>query len=115
MKKKANTNKKRLDDINVKVNETIHKSAVIQDIITNLKPTKLNKDNFIINDKQIKKITSYTELVDNNVKGIKNVSDLTIIMNKLKEDLDNNDDFIENLEKQIVIKTDKISEQRKEI
>ena len=129
MQKKANTNKKRLDDINAKVNVTIQKSAVIQDIITNLKPTKLNKENFIINDEQIKEIASYTELVDNSVKGIKNVSDLTIIMDKLKEDLENNDDFVEELEnkiykqdkrityleKQIVTKTDKISEQRKEI
>ena len=108
--------------MNSQTKETLSKSNEVKEIISNLKPTKISKNNYVISEED-KKI-----IYDINVDGIKNIDDLTSLM----EDFENNfqnytnniDDLelelkqknqrIKTLERQNITKQNKIAEQREE-
>lgn len=129
LKEKADRNRERLDKVNKQTETTISKSKEVKEIISNLKPTKLTKNNFIINDEEISVINNYIENVDKNVSDIKSANDLTSLMedferylethdkevNDLKVMVDNQSKRIKTLESQNIKKQDKIAEQREEI
>lgn len=129
LKNQADRNRERLNKVNEQTKLTLSKSNEVKKIISNLKPTKIIKNNFIINDEEINVINDYIETANKNVTDIKNVSDLTSIMENFENDLKNHDievselqnkikkqdQRIKSLEKQNITKQDKISEQRKEI
>lgn len=129
LKEKADRNRERLEKINKQTETTLSKSREVKEIISNLKPTKITKNNFIINDEEISVINNYIENVDKNVSDIKNVNDLTSLMEDFEENLKTSDmkvndlqlkieeqsKRITTLEKQNISKQDKIAEQRKEI
>lgn len=129
LKEKADHNRERLDKVNKQTETTISKSKEVKEIISNLKPTKITKSNFIINDEEISVINNYIENVDKNVSNIKSANDLTSLMedferylethdkevNDLKVMVDNQSKRIKTLESQNIKKQDKIAEQREEI
>ncbi len=129
LKEKADRNRERLDKINKQTETTISKSKEVKKIISNLKPTKITKNNFIINDEEIDVINNYIENVDKNISDIKSANDLTSLMedferylethdkevNDLKVMVDNQSKRIKTLESQSIKKQDKIAEQREEI
>ncbi len=129
LKKQADKNRQRLEKVNRQTEFTLSKSKEVKEIISNLKPTKITKNNFIINDEEINVIHNYIENVDKNVNDIKSVNDLTSLMEDFEQDLkthdkevsdlkvmvDNQSKKIKILEKQNITKQDKIAEQREEI
>lgn len=129
LKKQADKNRQRLEKVNHQTETTLSKSKEVKEIISNLKPTKITKNNFIINDEEISVINNYIENVDKNVSDIKSVNDLTSLMEDFEENLKTHDmkvnnlqlkveeqsKRIKNLEKQNITKQDKIAEQREEI
>lgn len=129
LKEKADRNRERLEKVNKQTETTLSKSKEVKEIISNLKPTKITKNNFIINDEEIGVINNYIENVDKNVRDIKSVNDLTSLMEDFEENLKTHDmkvndlqlkveeqsKRIKNLEKQNITKQDKIAEQREEI
>ena len=129
LKEKADRNRERLEKVNKQTELTLSKSKEVKEIISNLKPTKITKNNFIINDEEISVINNYIENVDKNVSDIKSVNDLTSLMEDFEENLKTHDMKVNNLqlkvgeqskrittlEKQNISKQDKIAEQRKEI
>lgn len=129
LKEKADRNRERLDKVNKQTETTLLKSKEVKEIISNLKPTKITKNNFIINDEEISVINNYIENVDKNVSDIKSANDLTSLMedferylethdkevNDLKVMVDNQSKRIKTLESQNIKKQDKIAEQREEI
>ena len=129
LKKQADKNRQRLEKVNRQTEFTLSKSKEVKEIISNLKPTKITKNNFIINDEEISVINNYIENVDKNVSDIKSVNDLTNLMEDFEENLKTHDmkvndlqleveeqsKRITTLEKQNISKQDKIAEQRKEI
>lgn len=129
LKKQADKNRQRLEKVNQQTELTLSKSKEVKEIISNLKPTKITKNNFIINDEEIGVINNYIENVDKNVSDIKSVNDLTSLMEDFEENLKNHDievnelqqkvkeqsQRIKTLEKQNVTKQDKIAEQCEEI
>lgn len=129
LKKQADRNRQRLEKVNQQTELTLSKSKEVKEIISNLKPTKITKNNFLINDDEINVIHNYIENVDKNVSDIKSVNDLTNLMEDFEEDLKTHDKEVNELqlkvneqskrittlEKQNISKQDKIAEQRKEI
>ena len=129
LKKQADRNRQRLEKVNHQTELTLSKSKEVKEIISNLKPTKITKNNFLINDDEINVIHNYIENVDKNVSDIKNVNDLTNLMEDFEYDLKTHNKEVNELqlkvteqskrittlEKQNISKQDKIAEQRKEI
>lgn len=129
LKEKAYRNRERLDKVNKQTETTLSKSKEVKEIISNLKPTKIIKNNFIINNEEIEVINNYIENVDKNVSDIKSANNLTSLMenferylethdkevNDLKVMVDNQSKRIKTLELQNIKKQDKIAEQREEI
>lgn len=108
LKRQNEANKKRLEDVNKKSNDTIKKSNQVKEIIDNLKPTLINKENFTINKNQLNEINSYIYQVNNNVSDIRNVNDLTIILNDFENDLQNHDKQVKKLQETIDNQQDEI-------
>ena len=129
LKERADRNRERLDKVNKQTETTLLKSKQVKEIINNLKPTKITKNNYLINDNEIKALNEYIDNVNVNVSDIKNVDDLTSLMENFEHDLKNHDmevnelqikvneqsERIKTLEKQNISKQNKIAEQRKEI
>ena len=129
LKEKADRNREKLDKVNKQTETTLSKSKEVKEIISNLKPTKITKNNFIINDEEIDVINNYIENVDKNVSDIKSANDLTSLMedferylethdkevNDLKVMVDNQSKRIKTLESQNIKKQNKIAKQREEI
>lgn len=128
-KEHADRSRERLEKVNMKSKETLSKSNEVKEIISNLKPTKISKNNFIISEDEKNFIYNYTQTVDNNVKDIKDVNDLTNLMDDFESNFNNytnevenlrlqfknQEQRIKNLERQNIKKQDTIAKQRKEI
>lgn len=129
LKEQADRNRERLDKVNRQTETTLSKSKEVKEIISNLKPTKITKNNFIINEEEINIIKNFTQNVDKNVSDIKSVNDLTTLMedfeenlkthdkevNKLQEKINEQSKKMKTLESQNIRKQDTIAKQREEM
>ncbi len=105
---KANNQTKQLDDTTTNINE----------ILDNLKPTKLNKNNMVISNEDVQKIKNYTKDVNDITKTVRSVNDLNMAIKdfehsafeiekenrSLKYQLDQKDDEISNLRSELSLK-----------
>lgn len=129
LKEHADRHRERLERVNNQSQNTLSKSNEVKEIISNLKPTKISKNNYVISEEDKKNIYDFAKSVDINIGEIKNVDDLTSLMDdfecNLKSRTNEIDDLqlqikeknqrIKNLEKQNITKQNKIAEQRKKI
>ncbi len=107
----ANNQTKKLDNTGKNINE----------LLNNLKPTKLNKNNMIISNEDVEKIKNYTSNVKDTTQTIRSVNDLNIEIKELenstrelrkenyslKYQLEQKNDEINNLKQDLSLK-DKI-------
>ena len=98
IKKQADVNRQRLEKVSNKTKETLEKSKHVKDIINNLKPTKITKNNFIINNDDIEIIKNYIDKVDDNVSEIKTVNDLTNVIEDFETALKTHNEQVEDLQ-----------------
>ena len=98
IKKQADVNRQRLEKVSNKTKETLEKSKQVKDIVNNLKPTKITKNNFIINNDDIEIIKNYIDKVDDNVSEIKTVNDLTNVMEDFETALNTHNQQVEDLQ-----------------
>ena len=98
IKKQADVNRQRLEKVNKKTKDTLEKSQQLKDMINNLKPTKITKNNYVISDEDINTIKDYISNVDNNVSEIKNVNDLTSVIENFEIALKTHNEQVENLQ-----------------
>lgn len=110
LKRQADKNKQRLEKVNESTKKTLEKSKQVKEIVSNLKPTKLIKNNYLISDNDINTINEYIENVDSNVNEIKSVNDLTNLMENFENALNNHYNQIDELEDTIDEKDEKIQE-----
>lgn len=110
LKRQADKNKQRLEKVNESTKKTLEKSKQVKEIVNNLKPTKLIKNNYLISDNDINTINEYIENVDSNVNEIKSVNDLTNLMENFENALNNHYNQIDELEDTIDEKDEKIQE-----
>ncbi len=107
LKRQSDKNKQRLEKVNESTKKTLEKSKQVKEIVNNLKPTRLIKNNYLISDDDINTINEYIENVDSNVSEIKSVNDLTNIMEDFENALNNHYDKIDELEDTIMKKMKK--------
>ena len=96
--------KKQLKELNSKTDELQNKSNEINDIIDNLKPSLINKNNYSISNTDIDKIKNYIEQTNETASNLRNANDINIILNKyedLEYKLDNANDTIDELEDKV--------------
>ena len=95
-------NKKRLNELNEKADNLQNKSNQITEIIDNLKPSKLNKNNFTISNKEFDEIKDYIKQTTDATSNLKSTNDLTTILEKYEEDLKNHSNEVKNLQKKVI-------------
>ena len=76
--------KKQLKELNGKTNELQNKSNEINDIIDNLKPAIMNKNNFTISNEEVNKIKKYIEQTNDTTSNLRNANDINIILKNTK-------------------------------
>lgn len=102
--------KKQLKELNNKTNELQNKSNEINDIIDNLKPTIMNKNNFTISNEDIDKIKRYIEQTNDTTSNLRDANDVNIVLKKYEDDLREHSNEVRNLKKKIKIRDDRIEE-----
>ena len=121
IKKQLKQKEQKLTKANNQTKELDNTSQDINEILTNLKPTKLNKNNMIISNEDVQKLKNYTKDVKDITKTVRSVNDLNIAIKdfehnsfeiaqenrSLKYQLELKDDEISNLKSKLSAK-DKI-------
>ena len=102
--------KKQLKELNNKVDELQNKSNEINDIIDNLKPTMINKNNFTISSVDVDKIKKYIEQTNDTTSNLRDANSINIILKKYENDLREHSNEVRNLNKKIETRDDRIDE-----
>ncbi len=102
--------KKQLKELNNKTDELQNKSNEINDIIDNLKPTIMNKNNYSISSIEIDKIKSYIEQTNDTTSNLRNANDINVVLQKYEDDLREHSNEVRNLKKKIKTRDDRIEE-----
>ena len=110
LKKEQEKNKKRLNELNDKADNLQNKSLQITNIIDNLKPNKLNKNNYSITNDEINEIKDYIKQTQDTTSNLKTTSDLTTILEHYENDLKNHSKDVKNLQQRIKNRDTKIDE-----
>ena len=100
MKKQLNLDKDKLDKANKKSLELDNKSNDIKEQINNLKISKLNKDNLILSKEDKEKLIKYIAEVDKTNNDFKSIQKLSITLNDVDTELNENKKNIAKLEKE---------------
>lgn len=108
-KREKDNNKKKLEELNSKVNELEDKSNHITNIIDNLKPTIINKNNFTISKDELEEIKKYIKQTKNTTINLKDTNEINVILDKYDNDLLNHSIEIKNLEQKIKTRDNEIS------
>ena len=121
IKKQLAKKEQKLEKANIQIRELDNTSKDINEILSNLKPTKLNKNNMVISNEDIQKIKNYIEDVKDITKTVRSVNDLNMAIKdfehsafeiekencSLKYEIELKDNEIGNLKKELSTK-DKI-------
>ena len=78
IKKQLAKKEQKLEKANIQTRELDNTSKDIKEILSNLKPTKLNKNNMVISNEDVHKIKNYTEDVKDITKTVRSVNDLNM-------------------------------------
>lgn len=121
IKKQLEKQEQKLSQANNQIKKLDNTSKDINEILDNLKPTKLNKNNMVISNENIQKIKNYTKGVKDITQTVKSVNNLNMAISEfehcafeiekenrsLKYQLELKDDEIRNLKSELSTK-DKI-------
>ena len=110
LKKEQEKNKKRLNELNDKADDLQNKSLQITNIIDNLKPNKLNKNNYSITNDEINEIKDYIKQTQDTTSNLKTTNDFTTILEHYEDDLKNHSKEVKNLQQRIKNRDNKINE-----
>ena len=78
IKKQLAKKEQKLEKANTQTKEIDNTSKDIDKILSNLKPTKLNKNNMVISSEDVQKIKNYTEDVKDITQTVRSVNDLNM-------------------------------------
>lgn len=102
---KANNQTKKLDDESTNINE----------ILDNLKPTLMNKNNMVISSEDVLKLKSYTNDVKDTIKTIRSVNDLNMAIKDFEHSAFKISQENRSLKYQLEVKDDEIGKLKNEI
>ena len=78
IKKQLVKKEQKLEKANTQTRKLDNTSKDIKEILSNLKPTKLNKNNMVISNEDVQKIKNYTEDVKDITQTVRSVNDLNM-------------------------------------
>lgn len=102
--------KEQLKELNSKTDDLQNKSIEINDIIDNLKPTIMNKNNYSISSEEVNKIKKYIEQTNDTTSNLRDANDINIVLRKYEDDLREHSNEVRNLKKKIKTRDDRIEE-----
>jgi len=102
--------KKQLKELNNKADKLQNKSNEINDIIDNLKPTMMNKNNYTISNEDVDKIKKYIEQTNDTISNLRDANSINIILKKYEDDLREHSNEVRNLNKKIKTRDDRIED-----
>lgn len=108
VKKEKKKYKEHLDKLNKKTDKLSNNTNEINNMIDNLKVSKLNKDNFIISKSQVEEIKEYLDLTKSTTSDIRESNKVDSILNKYENDLKQHKNEVDILERKVSIRDDEI-------
>ena len=105
----------KLKKANEKTNNVYTSSNKVKEMLENLKPTLINKNNSVISNDNINEIKTFIEEVQETAKSVSSVNDLNIMIKEVEHSYNELDKEKNSLEHQIELKDEKISKLKDEL
>ena len=115
IKKQLKQKEQKLTEANNQTKTLDNKSANITEILDNLKPSKLNKNNMLISNEDVQKLKNYTEDVKNITQTVRSVNDLNIAIRDFEHSVFEISQENRSLKYQLELKYDEISNLKNEL
>ena len=115
IKKQLAKKEQKLEKANIQIRELDNTSKDINEILSNLKPTKLNKNNMVISNEDIQKIKNYTEDVKDITKTVRSVNDLNMAIKDFEHSSFEIAQENSSLKYQLELKNDEIDKLKKDL
>ena len=115
IKKQLKQKEQKLTEANNQTKTLDNKSANITEILDNLKPSKLNKNNMLISNEDVHKLKNYTEDVKNITQTVRSVNDLNIAIRDFEHSVFEISQENRSLKYQLELKYDEISNLKNEL
>ena len=84
IKKQLEQKEQKLEKTNIQTKKLDNSSNDINEILDNLKPTLMNKNNMVISSEDVQKIKKFTKDVKDTNKSVRSVNDLNIAINEFE-------------------------------
>ena len=115
IKKQLEQKEQKLTEAKNQTKTLDNKSADITEILDNLKPSKLNKNNMIISNEDVQKLKNYTEDVKDITQTVRSVNDLNMAISDFENSTFEIAKENRSLKYQIELKDDEISNLKSEL
>ncbi len=115
IKKQLEQKEQKLDKANRQTKILDNESTNINEILDNLKPTLMNKNNMVISSEDVQKLKSYTNDVKDTTKTIRSVNDLNMAIKDFEHSTFEISQENRSLKYQLELKDDEISNLKNEI
>ena len=115
IKKQLEQKEQKLEKANTQTRKIDNTSNDIDKILSNLKSTKLNKNNMVISSEDVQKIKNYTEDVKDVTKTVRNVNDLNMAIKDFEHSAFEIEKENRSLKYEIELKDNEISSLKKEL
>ena len=115
IKKQLEQKEQKLEKANNQTKKLDNTSTDITEILDNLKPTKLNKNNMLISNEDVQKIKNYTKDVKNITKTVRNVNDLNMAIKDFEHSAFEIEKENRSLKYEIELKDNEIGSLKKEL
>ena len=115
IKKQLKQKEQKLTEANNQTKTLDNKSNDVTQILDNLKPTKLNKNNMVISNEDVQKLKNYTEDVKDITKTVRSVNDLNMAISDFENSTFEIAKENRSLKYQIELKDDEISNLKSEL
>ena len=115
IKKQLEQKEQKLEKANNQTKKLDNTSTDITEILDNLKPTKLNKNNMLISNEDVQKIKNYTKDVKNITKTVRNVNGLNMAIKDFEHSAFEIEKENRSLKYEIELKDNEIGSLKKEL
>lgn len=115
IKKQLKQKEQKLEKANTQIKELDNTSQDINEILSNLKPTKLNKNNMIISNEDVQKIKNYTKDVKDITQTVRSVNDLNMAIKDFEHSAFEIEKENRSLKYEIELKDNEIGSLKKEL
>ncbi len=115
IKKQLKQKEQKLEKANIQTRELDNSSKDINEILNNLKPTLMNKNNMVISNEDVQKIKNYTEDVKDITQTVRSVNDLNMAIKDFEHSAFEIEKENRSLKYEIELKDNEIGSLKKEI